>query len=609
MKEASTPGRMQGVNEKRLPTRTEAVWFEFRAACFRVKRGLQELNGCAPRRLRRLALATDSHLVAESRTVLYNSASPAEFALQAGKVQNLRVSARHLNGMLIPAGEVFSLWKNLGRATQRRGFVVGRELREGCVIPNIGGGLCQLSNALYDVALRAGCEIVERHSHTQALPGSTTAPGRDATIFWNYVDFRFRPKMDCQLRVELSRGELTVALASLFSGVYPPPDSIVPSAASCETRLEVAETCENCGVIQCFRNPAASSLPRRGITAFLLDKFEPEFDRWIGKNRDPDDVMIVPMASNRLPAYQWTRDGFASVQHTPLTTLWRSWKSRRLSAQGAERQRALLEFDRALAENFSRKISHLADHVVVSQNLLPHLWRNGDLSGRTFDVLMTRLPIAELEKVLDTAAKMFPQSRTLADFRSTAEIREAETQALSAARSWITPHSAIAQLAADRAVKLEWEVPATHRRIGRGDAVLFPASTLARKGCHEMREVVRGCGHQTKIVGPVIEESGFWNGLEVTQASPEWLDHAAVVVLPAWVEHWPRRLLKAAATGVPVIATTSCGLAGVPGVTEISPGDINSLREGIRQAMAQKGDPAESNRVVSLSPSLTLPPL
>ncbi len=591
MKELSTPGRMQGVNEKRLPTRPEAARFEFRAACFRVKRGLQELNGRAPKRLRRLALATDSHLVAESRTVLYNSASPAEFALQAGKVQNLRVSARHLNGTIIRAGEVFSLWKNLGRATQRRGFVVGRELREGCVIPNIGGGLCQLSNALYDVVLRAGCEIVERHSHTQALPGSTTAPGRDATIFWNYVDFRFRPKMDCQLRVELSRGELTVALASLFSGVYPPPESIVLAAASCETRLEVAETCETCGVIQCFRNPAASSLPRRGITAFLLDKFEPEFDRWIAQNRDQGDIALVPLSSKRFRAYCWSTEKFAGVFQSPLTTLRRSWLSRRLAAQGAARQRALLEFDRALALDFARRIPHVADHLVVSQNLLPHLWRNGDLGGRTFDVLMTRLPIVELEKVLDTAAKMFPQSRTLADFRSTPEIRDAEAEALSAARSWITPLSAIAHLAADRAVKLDWEVPPTPPRTVTGDAVLFPASTLARKGCHEMREVVRGSGHRMGILGPVIEEPGFWNGLEVTQVSPDWLDHAAVVVLPAWVEHWPRRLLKAAAAGVPVIASTSCGLAGVPGVIEISPGDINSLREAIREAT---GDPAAS---------------
>jgi glycosyltransferase involved in cell wall biosynthesis len=101
------------------------------------------------------------------------------------------------------------------------------------------------------------------------------------------------------------------------------------------------------------------------------------------------------------------------------------------------------------------------------------------------------------------------------------------------------------------------------------------------------------------IVGPVIEQPDFWVGLDVTHASADWLDHAAVVVLPAWIEHWPRRLLQAVAAGVPVIATTSCGLAGISGVTEISPGDIDSLGKEIREAIARKGDLAESNRILS----------
>ena len=47
-----------------------------------------------------------------------------------------------------------------------RGFATGRMLREGCPIPAIGGGLGQLSNALYEVALASGCRILERHAHS-----------------------------------------------------------------------------------------------------------------------------------------------------------------------------------------------------------------------------------------------------------------------------------------------------------------------------------------------------------------------------------------------------------------------------------------------------------
>jgi hypothetical protein len=493
------------------------------------------------------------------------------------------VAARTLNGTIIRRGELFSLWRNLGRTTRGRGFVAGRALREGCVIPNTGGGLCQLSNALYDVTLRSGCEIVERHAHTRALPGSTTAPGRDATIFWNYVDFRFRPPVDCQLRVALSRGELTVAVDGLDGTALAPPVQAI--LAPCETRLEVAESCESCGVTQCFRNPAATSLARRGITAFLLDKFEPEFDRWITANQDARDILFVPLKSDRRPVYAWTRNQFADVHQALFTTLRRSWRSRSLAAQGAERQRALLDFDAALAFDFSKRIPHLADHLVISQNLLPHLWRNGDLGGRTFDVLMTRMPMAELEKILDAAAKKFPQSRTLADFRAPAKIREAEDEALAAARYWITPHSAIARMAGDRARKLDWCQASVPAARPRGQAVIFPASTLARKGCYEIRELARRCRLRLKLIGPIIEAPDFWRGIDAQPAAADWLAQAGVVVLPAWVEHWPRRLLQASAAGVPVVASTSCGLEGVANVTEVAPGDPDALFAAVERAL------------------------
>jgi VanW like protein len=73
-----------------------------------------------------------------------------------------------------------------------RGFTKGREVREGCVIPTTGGGLRQLSGSLSEVALSVDCELVERHRHT-ALPADVAYdPCRDATLFWNYVDLRFR---------------------------------------------------------------------------------------------------------------------------------------------------------------------------------------------------------------------------------------------------------------------------------------------------------------------------------------------------------------------------------------------------------------------------------
>jgi hypothetical protein len=336
---------------------------------------------------------------------------------------------------------------------------------------------------------------------------------------------------------------------------------------------------------KCFRNPAAASLPRRGITAWVLDKFEPEFDRYIDEQHDEQDAIIVPLRSGPIESYRWTTKHFRTVAQALFATWKRSLGSRRLAAQGAERQRALLKFDQALAEAFSRKIPHIADHLVVSQNLLPYLWQHGDLSGRTFDVLMTRLPILDLERTLDAASRAHPESKTLSDFRASLEVREAESEALSAARFWVTPHSDIAKIDPARTIKLDWQLPEKSGQIIRPQKIVFPASTLARKGCYEMRDLARELKMTLQIAGPVLEAPDFWADIDGVVADGDWLENAALVVLPAWVEHWPRRLLLAAAAGVPVIATRACGLSGVLNVTEIPTGDAEALRLSVAKAL------------------------
>jgi hypothetical protein len=200
---------------KRNPTRIDSVIFQAKATVFRALRFGRDLVS-GPCRCQRLPLnGKDDQrvLVAESRSDLWDpSASAAERVLQAGKVQNLRIAARRLDGIQVSTGQRFSFWKQVGWPGRMRGYVRGRELRQGCLIPTSGGGLCQLSNALYDCALKAACTIEERHAHTQIVPGSMADINRDATIFWNYVDLRFRANRDLALHVDLTADELIVRL-------------------------------------------------------------------------------------------------------------------------------------------------------------------------------------------------------------------------------------------------------------------------------------------------------------------------------------------------------------------------------------------------------------
>ncbi len=559
-----------------MPTRLQALKFGAKAWCFRVRRGWRNLVSPTRRHGVR-EIEQRWPVVAESRAILYPSRIGAEFALQAGKVQNLRIAAKFLNGVSIPAGEVFGFWAQVPRPTSFRGFVAGRELREGCVIPSIGGGLCQLTNALYDAALKAGFEIVERHGHSRQVPGSMAEAGRDATIFWNYVDLRFKPATGAQLEIVLGRGELLVRIRGEAPISQPKnhrqsPKSPPKSAAA----GELVESCETCGVTSCFRHPSVLGLGEEAVTAWLVDAFWPEHNAYLRDQSRPADWLFLPLDGQRfrLGNYRWDCAQFARIRQAPVAVARRSVVSRRLAAQGAARQRALLRMDEHLAASYANRIPAEATHLVVAQNLLPFLWRDGVLGGRTFDVLMTRLPLAELEATLDRAARRWPESPTLGDFRANPALLEWERQALDEARFWVTPHSEIARIGGECALKLDWRLPESERLTptGEGGRWLFPASTLGRKGAWEVRELARKLDLPIKLSGPNLEFPGFWDGIDVEPGEPGKfsLDGVRGVILPAWVEHQPRRLLQAAAAGLPVFASPACGLEGVDGVRDFA---------------------------------------
>ena len=191
--------------------RVDSVLFDAKAGLLRLRRGVTDVVAHQVRR-HPVGHPPSGPCLAHVVTALYTDTDPNERALQLGKVQNLRIGARAMDGIRLEPGDVFSFWAQVGRPTRARGFVEGRELRQGCIIPTIAGGLCQLSNSLYRAARDAGCDIIERHGHTAPIAGSPFPPGEDATVFWNYVDLRFRAPQSIIVRARLSQSDLIVRL-------------------------------------------------------------------------------------------------------------------------------------------------------------------------------------------------------------------------------------------------------------------------------------------------------------------------------------------------------------------------------------------------------------
>ncbi len=133
------------------------------------------------------------------RTPLYRRLKDVDMWLQHNKVQNLRIAAGPLNGLLLRPGETFSYWQNIGKPTKRKGYKEGMVLFYGSFKPGVGGGLCQMSNLIYWMTLHTPLTVTERHRHSYDVfpDADRTQPfGSGATCSYNYLDLQIRNDTD-----------------------------------------------------------------------------------------------------------------------------------------------------------------------------------------------------------------------------------------------------------------------------------------------------------------------------------------------------------------------------------------------------------------------------
>ena len=144
--------------------------------------------------------------VARHRSILLRQLGDVDMTLQHNKVTNLRLAVARLDKIVIAPGQTFSFWYLIGEPTAARGFVEGLLIHSGRMARGVGGGLCQLSNLIYWLALHTPLTIIERHHHQfDAFPdsGRVLPFGSGATVFYNYVDLQIANHTDQAFRLSL----------------------------------------------------------------------------------------------------------------------------------------------------------------------------------------------------------------------------------------------------------------------------------------------------------------------------------------------------------------------------------------------------------------------
>lgn len=118
----------------------------------------------------------------------------------ANRKNNIRLSAKCFDGLVLERGQEFSFNKITGRRSQQNGYLPANIIVDKKYIEGYGGGVCQVSTTLYNALLLSGIEILEVHSHS--LASGYVNMGFDAMVNYGTSDLRWVNNTDTRLYIQ-----------------------------------------------------------------------------------------------------------------------------------------------------------------------------------------------------------------------------------------------------------------------------------------------------------------------------------------------------------------------------------------------------------------------
>ncbi len=106
------------------------------------------------------------------------------------RVNNIQTLAKSIDGSLIPPGGTWSLNGRVGERTAAKGYQEANAIVNGRLVPELGGGICQVATTTFNAIFFSGEPVVERTNHSFYISHYPT--GRDATVNWGGPDLKFR---------------------------------------------------------------------------------------------------------------------------------------------------------------------------------------------------------------------------------------------------------------------------------------------------------------------------------------------------------------------------------------------------------------------------------
>lgn len=160
------------------------------------------------------------------------------------RIKNIANAVKRLNGVLIKPGEEFSANKFAGPYTAANGFLPEQVIKGNRIVPEIGGGMCQIGTTLFRMAMNTGLPITQRRNHSLVVSYYADPvngnPGSDATLYEPSLDLKFLNDtgnyMLLQTSIDYNKQELVFTLWGKSDGrkgsyTHPEVSKWIPAGA------------------------------------------------------------------------------------------------------------------------------------------------------------------------------------------------------------------------------------------------------------------------------------------------------------------------------------------------------------------------------------------
>lgn len=129
------------------------------------------------------------------------------------RADNVYLSAKKVNLLMLRPGETFSFWHTVGNCTPANGYGKALILHKDKLVEGYGGGLCLLSTIIQNMVVCTPLKVVELHYHSDALypdKDERIPYDRGISVLYNYIDYRFQNTTEQKIQLRFYKTSTTL---------------------------------------------------------------------------------------------------------------------------------------------------------------------------------------------------------------------------------------------------------------------------------------------------------------------------------------------------------------------------------------------------------------